>query len=172
MSALHPELDKVKLLHLLEGEYAFVWRTLQLVPKAWLEEGGVCGDWSVKDLVAHLAVWIERTLRWLEDAERGIPLTVPEAGYRWNEFDQLNHAYYEQTRDLSFSQVTARFQQAHTTILEKVAQYTEEELAGGGRMQTMFIDSPFEAIYANTAHHYTLHVAQIRTWLNQVSSNE
>jgi len=79
---LHPMCDRLILLERLESTYDFAERTLQLVPESrWMEarwmEAGVCGHWSVKDLIAHLTHWEQRTLHWME---AGTPLTHPEPG--------------------------------------------------------------------------------------------
>jgi hypothetical protein len=97
---LHLSLDKRKLLQQLQTAYEFADRTLALVPPERIAEPGVCGHWSVKDLFAHLACWEARTLCWLAEAELGIPLKVPEAGYGWDQFDQLNDVYYQHSKNV------------------------------------------------------------------------
>ena len=162
---LHARLDKNKLLLRVHTEYDFADRTLALVPATRMDEPGVCGHWSVKDLIAHLTSWEQRTLRWLDEAESGTKLTVPEAGFGWHEFDRLNDVYYQRNRQLSLDEIVADFHATRQTMLARIEQFSEAELAGGGKFAGLFIDSPADAIEGNTSHHYELHLAQIRGWL-------
>jgi hypothetical protein len=164
---LHPTLDKLKLLQQLETGYAFAERTLALVPTEAIGVAGVCGHWSVKDVVAHLTSWEQRTLRWLAEAEQGIVLKVPEAGFGWDQFDALNDMYYQRSKDRALDDILAELHRVQLEILSLVQRLTEDELAGGGRMTGMFSDSPAHAIASNTCWHYDFHLAQIREWLNQ-----
>lgn len=141
-------------------------RTLALVPAEKVNEARVCGHWSVKDLVAHLTDWQQRTLRWMTDAERGIALKIPEEGFGWHELDALNDFFVQRFKEYPYAALLEAFRKAHIDILATVNQLTEDELAGGGRMAGMFIDSPADAIAGNTFQHFEVHVAQIRDWLN------
>jgi hypothetical protein len=162
---LNDRYDKTKLLARIHAEYDFAMHTLALVPSERVNEMGVCGHWSVKDLVAHLTSWEERTLRWLAAAAQGNPLRVPEEGYGWKEFDRLNEASHERTQALDYAALYANFKRVQTRMLATVEAMTDEELAGGGRYTGMFSDSPMDAIAANTCEHYELHLQQIRAWL-------
>jgi hypothetical protein len=163
---MHATLDKSKLLDLIRAEYAFAERTLALLKPEQMEIGGVCGFWSAKDVIAHLMWWEEITLRWLADAERGIVLTVPEEGFGWDQFDELNDQYYQIHKDRSLEDILADFRRVQQAILAKVETMSDEELAGGGRYAGMFSDSPADAIAGDTHLHYQKHLAQIRAWLN------
>jgi hypothetical protein len=163
---IDPHYDQQRLLTLIRCQYDFADRTLALVLPERRGAGGVCGHWSVKDLVAHLTGWEAITLRWLAEAEVGIRLTIPEPGFGWDEFDGINERIYQRNRDRSYADILADYYRSHEAILALVSRLSEDELAGGGRMAGMFRDSPAEVIYSNTAHHYDLHLSQIRTWLN------
>lgn len=165
---LHTHFDKLKFLERVKTEYAFLERTLALVPPERTAEGGVCGHWSAKDLVAHLTAWERLTLRWLADAARGIPLKVPDEGFGWEDFDAQNDLYYRRTKDHSLDDILADARRVRAEILALINGLTDEELAGGGRFAGMFIDSPGEAIASNTYEHYGQHITQIREWLNRV----
>ena len=164
---MHPKWDKQLLLDSIKAEYAFANRILALIGDADVAQSGVCGHWSIKDVIAHLTSWEERTLRWLDDTYKGIPLTIPETGFGWHQFDEINDVYYQKHRADSFEQIRDNAVRVQALMLDTVARLTDEELAGNGRMTGMFSDSPADAIAANTFEHYQLHLEQIRVWLNQ-----
>jgi hypothetical protein len=166
---LHIHYDKSKLLDNIASEYALAERTLALVPVDRVGEAGVCGYWSVKDLVSHLTDWERRTLRWIADAQHGTALKIPEEGFGWHELDALNEFFVQQFKDYPYATLLDALRKAHADILMIVNQLIENELAGGGRMTGMFIDSPSDVFAGNTFQHFELHIAQIREWLNKRS---
>jgi hypothetical protein len=165
---LHPMYDRLILLDRIESSYDFAERTLVHIPEVRRAETGVCGVWSVKDVVAHLTHWEQRALRWLEEAAQGIKLTIPEAGYGWGnaEFDRLNDFYYLRDQAKDWDEVLADWHSAQSDLLALVEDLNDEELAGGGRFAGMFSDSPAGAIADTTFLHYELHVGQIRAWVS------
>lgn len=161
-----PPLDKMTLLRRIRAAYADAEQLLARVPADCVAVSGVCGHWSTKDLVAHLMTWEARTLRWLDDARHGTPLTVPEPGFGWDEFDRLNAVGYERYREWDYEDVRRAFHATQAQMLTAVDRLSEAELRGEDGMTGMFRDAPVGAIAANTYEHYELHLAQIRDWLD------
>lgn len=159
-------LDKQALLGAIQTAYSEADALLARVPPDRLTTSGVCGHWSVKDIVAHLTTWEERTLRWLRDAEQGIRLSAPEPGFGWDQFDALNAQGYERHQDRPYADIQRDFYQTRQTVLAAVSALTEAELRGEGRFIGLFRDSPAAAVAANTYEHYTFHMAQVRDWLD------
>lgn len=163
------ESDKQALIEQIQVAYSAAETLLARVPPGDVNTAGVCGDWSVKDVVAHLTTWEERTLRWLREAEQGIPLKVPEPGFGWHEFDALNAVGYERNQHRDYADVQRDFHQTQRRMLTAVETLTDAELRGEGRFAGMFTDSPGAAIAANTYEHYDYHMTQIRDWLDSRS---
>ena len=44
---------------------------------------GACGQWSVKDLLAHLDAWHELVLAWERAGRAGEPVAIPAPGLTW-----------------------------------------------------------------------------------------
>ncbi len=53
-------------------------------------EPGVVGEWSVKDVLAHLVEWEQMALGWYRAGLRGETPDLPAPGYKWNQTPQLN----------------------------------------------------------------------------------
>jgi hypothetical protein len=122
----------------------------------------------VKDLIAHLTLWEQLVLRWLANAEQGIPLTVPEEGFMWGDgLEALNDKYYQLNKERSLAEIRRDFHRSQSEIIAKVTSMTEDDLAGGGRYAGMFKDSPADAIADDTYQHYNTHLSQIRDWLKK-----
>ena len=164
MNKVHPKFDKHKLLNLIRTNYDFAERTFALILASDWNIGDVCGFWTIKDPVAHLMWWEEITLKWLEDAENGKALWIPLEGYSWDQFDEINAFYYDCYKGVVKNEIVDKFHAIQKQVLMKVESYTDGELAGGGRFEGMFIDSPADVIYVRACEHYEMHLAQIREW--------
>src|SRR5689334_2622685 len=67
----------------------------------------VVGQWSVKDVLAHLADWQARMLVWVPAARRGERVETPEPGLTWKQLDLVNQRIYEAHRDQPLEDVLA-----------------------------------------------------------------
>lgn len=70
---------------------------------------GVVGEWSVKDLLAHLVDWEQRFLRWYDEGLRGLIPETPEPGLTWQDLDILNQRIFEKHRHRALDDVLAEF---------------------------------------------------------------
>ena len=81
------------------GELTATWRSL---PDGALVRPGACGsDWSVKDVMNHIAAWQEATLEALPVLLKGDKL--PAGQYSIQKFNALHYAA-DQDRSLTASQ--------------------------------------------------------------------
>lgn len=128
------------------------WRALcaqidRLSDDAWLRPG-VNGEWTAKDVLAHIAVWHAQTTDRFETlrATGEIP-KVPDV-------DAFNAQQYEECRDLSLHDVRVMSGACRHRFREEVALLTEplSELA-----QAM--------IAANGHEHYDEHIPQLEAFL-------
>jgi hypothetical protein len=64
-----------------------------------MEQPGVAGPWSIKDIVAHLTGWRWRTVGRLQAALRGEPEPEPPWPAHLQTDDEINAWIYETNRD-------------------------------------------------------------------------
>lgn len=89
---------------------------------------GVVGEWSIKDVLAHLADWEAYMPVWIETARRGDPVETPEPGLTWKQLDVLNQRIYEAHRDQPLDDVLAYFNTTHRQLMALVEAMPEEEI--------------------------------------------
>jgi len=94
---------------------------------------GVVGEWSVKDVLAHLADWEAHMPVWIATARRGEPVETPEPGLTWKQLDVLNQRVYEAHRDQPLDDVLAYFRDTHRRFMDMVENMPEEEMLIRGR---------------------------------------
>lgn len=98
-----------------------------LTPAAMLETG-VVGEWSVKDILAHLADWEAHMPVWVTEARSGAVVVTPEHGYSWDRLDLFNKTIYERHRDQPLDTVLEYFHGTHAQFMEMVVVMPETEL--------------------------------------------
>ena len=66
-----------ELVTLIENAQMEIEGLIELVGEAKLTEPGVTGEWSVKDILAHMTAWEERIAAWAEALNQGVALLLP-----------------------------------------------------------------------------------------------
>ena len=94
---------------------------------------GVVGEWSVKDVLAHLADWEARMPVWIEAARRGGPVETPEPGLTWKQLAIVNRRIHEAHRDRPLEEVLDYFRSAHRRFMAMVEAMPEDEMLTPGR---------------------------------------
>ncbi len=109
-----------------------VLRTIDGLPKADWETSGVCGYWSVKDLIAHLASFEHVLVDVLNSFLEGGPTPYldkhNDRGYNFNDSEvALRHSK-------SVDDVLAEYNATHAETMTLVAQIPEETLRRPGTL--------------------------------------
>jgi uncharacterized protein (TIGR03083 family) len=136
------------------------WDTLiGQIDEAQMTEPGVVGDWSVKDIIAHVT-WSEREMVGMLRARAlvGSDLwTRPQ--------DDRNAAVFEQNRDRPLPDVLAEARAVGQQLIELAEGLSDDELNDASRFADMPPDwLPWRIIVGNTYRHYPEHVEAIRAW--------
>ena len=86
------------------------------------------GEWSFKDMLAHLAHWEAFLPDWIAASRRGQKVETPAPGLTWKDLDILNRRIYEEHRDQSLEEVLEYFRATHTRFMELAESLTDEEV--------------------------------------------
>lgn len=164
---MHKIMDKLKLLDLIQTEYDFVKRTLSLMSsEQMLQPGASYGEWSVKDVVAHLAAWQNRFLGWFAASQRGETPELPAPGYTWEDLNRLNEQTRLADKDRPLDKVLSDFHASYEQIVEVVEAHSEEDLFDPDLYEWTSEQSPLWMYVAhNTYLHYYAHIEHVREWL-------
>ena len=118
---------------------------------------GVMGDWSVRDLVVHVAAWAEHAAAALDLATAG---RGAEFAYSTAETDAMNERILAEGRSTSPGQALAREEAAFVDLRQRVAGLDPGLLdlrLGNG-------DTVVEVIRYDGPDHYAEHTAHLRDW--------
>ena len=98
-------MKKSELLNWLQEEYQQWEAFLDQIDPAHMDQPGVSGHWSIRDIVAHLTGWRRRTVARLQAAQRSEPEPPPPWPAHLQTDDEINAWIYESGHGCSVRQV-------------------------------------------------------------------
>jgi hypothetical protein len=145
--------DRQGLLRKLDRAWAALLESCAGLSDSRLTEPGVTGDWSVKDILAHVTTWEGEALKYL-------PLIIeggrPPRYVRYGGIDAFNAKMTEEKRDLSLAEVRRQLEDTHHRLID-FAQRTADAL--------FTRDTRFRRrLRLDTYSHYPQHAGAIREW--------
>ncbi len=155
-----PLVDKAELLKRIEHSYEHFEELLSRAVLHDVEEPGVCGVWSVKDIVAHLIAHEQRTLEELVEARQNIHMEI-----RHNENDSFNDGAIYAYRASTFETVRTQWRRSHEILVKAIQHLDDAAFDSQGGFVRALGDTIDGAVANNTYEHYAAHGAQIEVWL-------
>jgi len=167
-------MDKIKLLNIMRTERAR-WETLLAeVDEAQMTQVGVEGEWSVKDIIAHVTAYERWIVARLQSALGGETLRLETDQL---DLEQRNRWIFEENRNRSLHDVLAESQQVFQQLLGLVQTLSDEDLTDPHRLEP-FLDPLWTdglpvltCIAADSYEHYGQHIPSIRAWLDKSMPN-
>lgn len=150
----------------LERAWTALRSLIESIPEDELTAAGVVGDWSIKDVMGHVAFWDERAALTLRAATAGKPHDIPKGeGPNW--VDEWNEREYRARKDKSFKDIRGEWITAHENARSALAEVPEGLLdtqAGPAKVIDYFA--------GDTYTHYDEHLEQIKAWLREMETTE
>jgi hypothetical protein len=147
-------MDRSQLLKRLDKAWEALKTSYAGLSDAELVEPGVTGDWSVKDIIAHVTWWEEEALTHL-------PLILaggrpPRYSDRYGGINAFNAQMAEQKRKLSLSEVRQERDDTHRRLTGFIQGVPEDQIARETRFR--------RRLRLDTYSHYPKHAEAIREW--------
>lgn len=151
-----------ELIHILESAQADLEQVIAGLDEGELTRPGVVGEWSVKDILAHIVFWESRVTAWAEGIRTGEKPPPPPISGEITE-DQENQIIYEQNRDRPLPEVLDDWRSTHRQVLQDVETMSEADLFE--RKVPWLEGNTFaEAMPGNSYEHLRHHAQDIRRW--------
>ena len=131
-----------------------------------MEEPGVAGAWSIKDVVAHLAAWRRRTVGRIEAVANGGPEPAPSWPADLQQDDDINAWFHERDRDKSVREVLTESRAVIQQLVSAVAKLPEDALNDPARFPWME-GAPLTGA-ALFGHFHDEHEADMRAFLSRL----
>lgn len=162
---------KADLLRTLDEGRRLWEEALARVGEARMEEPGVVGDWTTKDVVAHVGFWERWVSGKLATSLAGQETSIlgpfenelPPEARDWDT-DQLNAWVYERNRSRPVAEVVMEEQQIYRRLYTTLRGMRDEDLFTAGRFPWAR-ERAVEAVAVNTYGHWPEHIQSIEAWL-------
>jgi hypothetical protein len=149
---------------------------LQSEQKAWegllaqigedrLDEPGVQGEWSIKDIVAHLTAWRRRTVGRLEAVANGQPEPTPPWPADLHEDDEINAWFHQRDSGKSVADVLSESRRVFQQLASAVQKLPDDAIDDPSRFPWMQ-GTPLSGA-AFFSHFHDEHEADMRAWLSR-----
>jgi hypothetical protein len=158
------EHTKAELLDRIDREHA-AWQALVAeVGTERMEEAGPMGEWSFKDLAAHLLGWRQRTIARLRAAGGG----PPAAERFWpadigDDDDEVNDWIHDQQKDRPTDAVLADVDRSYVQMREAVDRLDDATVNDPNRFE--WLEGQSLAETALFSHLHDEHEPSVREWL-------
>lgn len=146
-------MNRQQLLNKLDKAWAEFTESYAGLSDSQLAEPGVAGDWSVKDILAHVTTWEEETLAYLPTIVAG---GTPPRYATYGGIDAFNAQKTAQKRDLSLAEILRQLDAVHAQLRDYVSGVPEEQFTRETRFR--------HRLRLDTYSHYPEHARMIREW--------
>jgi hypothetical protein len=160
-------MNKSELLDWLQGEYRFWEGLLERIGPVRMDQPGVNGDWSMKDIVAHLAGWNRWLVTRLQAAQRGESEPLPPWPGQLQSDDEINSWIFASNHERSVREVLDESRQLFQQLFSAIEDLPED-------IQIEFVEPKFHIVWIGDKyfpvgeffyHFHDDHEPDIRTWL-------
>ncbi|HET9980992.1 MAG TPA: maleylpyruvate isomerase N-terminal domain-containing protein [Ktedonobacterales bacterium] len=137
---------------LMRAEHARLDALLAGIPDEQFIQPGAFGEWSVKDMLAHITFWEQRLIAYLNGARESLiqPGEDEQAG-----IDRINAGVLVANRDRPLADVRESFASSYQQTLALVESLGDDALAQ---------EQLFGLIAGDTFGHYREHIKMLEDW--------
>lgn len=145
-------LRETPIAELMRADHARLEALLAGIPDEQFVRPGTLGEWSVKDMLAHITFWEQRLLAYTNGAKES--LVQPEEDEQMA-IDRINAGAFTANRDRPLAEVRADFARSYQQVLALAESLSADDLA----------DEVFYNLFAgDTFEHYREHNAMLEQW--------
>ena len=130
-----------------------------------MEQPGVEGDWTVKDIIAH-NMWNEREMLGLVSDHALLPTETDRLWMMSN--DERNEELYQVYKDSPLDELLDEDRTVHRQLMQAMESLDDTDMVDPNRFPGMPDDwVPWKIIAGCTFNHYPDHIKDIRSWLEK-----
>lgn len=163
---------KGQLLADIERERSALEELFSTVGSEYMTQPGIVGQWSIKDVLAHLIAWHQLCIGWYTTGLSGRQPELPAQGYNWRQLAELNQQIYEQYREQELSSILEQFRLSCQEMYQFVEGLTEAELFTPNTYAWTGKHALISFIAPNTSEHYHWAQQEIRKGLKSKAKRE
>ncbi len=163
----HPYMIKTELLADMRAGHDAWQALIAQLDRACMLEPGVEGDWSVKDVIAHVSTYEDWMAQLLEAGGPNIPHMTDTMSQ-----DETNAWVFEQNRDRSLDDVLALSHRSFDRLARAVEALSPEDLVSTGKFEWARGKPVYTLIPGESYNHYLHHAPSLAAWLERTPGND
>jgi carboxymethylenebutenolidase len=160
--------SKAQLLDELRDEQAQWEALLRDIGEDHMIQPGVAGEWSIKDIIAHLTGWRRRTVGRFQAALRHEPAPPPAWLPHLQTDDEINAWIYAAYRDRPLADVLRDSREVFEQLVEALDAFPEADLLDPARFPWLEADDLPLTGAAFFGHFHEEHEPDMRAWLERI----
>jgi hypothetical protein len=135
------------------------------LPDEALLEPGINGDWTIKDLMAHIMLWESELVKLLWEVQEGRkPSTIH---FQKQNTDQTNARWYQENKSRPLDVVLEDFEGVRRQTIRRLEGFQNRDLTDPKRFPWLKDEPLWQWIAGDTFDHEAEHIAQIRAWRSE-----
>ncbi len=147
-----PQNSSAGVADLMRAEHARLEALLAGFSDVELVRPGAFGEWSAKDMLAHITFWEQRLIAYLNGARESL---IQPGEDEQVAIDRINAGVLAANRDRPLAEVRAAFDDSYQQTLRLVESLSGEDLAD---------EEFFGLVAGDTFGHYREHIAMLEDW--------
>lgn len=159
--------NKIELIKCIKKERRLLEKTISELSREEMLVTGVVGEWSVKDILAHLMAWEKLFLTWYESGIKNVIPEITPVGMNRKSIAAVNEHIFHQYEQWRLEKVLAEFRISYKTVLEIIEEISEEDIFMERRFYWTGHLLLAQYISGNTCDHYAWAKSKIRRWIKQ-----
>ena len=143
---------------------------LEEVGRERMEQPGVEGNWTVKDIVAH-NMWNEREMVRMVSDHALLPSESDRLWMMSN--DERNDELYRMFKDRPLDELLDEDRMVHSQLMQAMTGLEDADMVDPNRFPGMPDDwVPWQIIAGCSFNHYPDHIKDIRAWLENMEAGD
>lgn len=155
-------MNKNETLAALEGRRAEFMQAIEGLSEETLQQAGIVGEWSVKDIMSHLLAWETELVKLLWQVQMDEKPTTEQ--FSKVHVDKINQKFFNLTHDRDLERVMADFAAVRNQTIRRVKEFSEKDFEDPNRFPALGSNPLSEWIANDSFGHEKEHIEQIKTW--------
>ncbi len=160
---------KKQLLEAIDVEGKALEQLLANLSATQMTQPGIVGEWSIKDVLAHLLEWQQMVLGWHSAGLEGRVPATPAEGFNWSQLPELNQQIYEKHCSRPLADIQKEFKSSQKKIASTIQDLSDKELFTRGHYAWTKNNTLGTYFVSCTSSHYNWARTNIKKGLKRAS---
>ncbi len=154
-------MNKKEITQALDEERAKFLKAIEGLSDEQMTEKGVIDDWSIKDILAHIATWESEMVTFIAQLQQG---KKPRTNLMSGKVDELNAEFYKNNKNRPLDRILTDFHGVRKQTIKQVESLSEKELTDPKHSPHTKGNALWEIIKSDSFGHEAEHREQIVEW--------